>query len=411
MNLLPLCILSLMTGTSGDGIDAVLVEFSGTVERLRWKVQGRFRQAYSLALAERLRLASNRASSNVVLITELHAEIGQAYAQLAGEACDAYRVDLVALSGQTIFHIPRVDDRVGCRIKSTLQIGEGAWVLERCGVPVICDFRQSDLAAGGEGAPLVAFGDLLLYHEPGRARAIHNIGGISNLTYLPADGDSRFVRAFDTGPGNCLIDEAAQRFFGVLFDRDGELAARGTVNETALSALLRHPYLQLSPPKSTGREVFSLGLMLRHTPLVECSALDLLATLTAFTAESIAAAYRAHVVPFGLDEVLVAGGGALNRTLIDVLRTKLPVPVSTFEEQGMLSRDREALAFAVMAYFAAHGLTNTLPQVTGARHAVVAGKLLFPPLGRSQSRLRAFLRHGQSTDCRPFSGQDLGERS
>jgi len=384
MRFLPLRVLSLMTGTSGDGIDAILVQFSGGEEVLQWTIEGRFRQAYPLRIEQRLRRATQPASSNVALLTELHAEIGQEYATLAGLVCDDVSVDLVSLSGQTVFHIPRPDELQGATVKSTLQLGEAAWVLARCNVPVVCDFRQSDLAAGGEGAPLVAFGDLHLYHTPNVARAIHNIGGISNLTYLPADGDYRRVLAFDTGPGNCLLDEAAGRFFGMAYDCDGALAARGIVDETLLSTWMQHPYLRLSPPKSTGREAFSLEKLLPHAQTSDCTGYDLMATLTAFTAQSIALSYRQYVLPHGLDEVLVAGGGAYNCALMQALRQNMPVPVYTFEERGLVARDREALAFGVMAYYAVHGIDNTLAHVTGAEHAVVAGKILLPSRTRGK---------------------------
>ena len=390
MEWLPLHVLSLMSGTAADGVDAVLANFSVEAGRLQWSVVARSRVDYSPTLRARLLRAMRSTSGNVALITELHAEIGHVYAALAGNVCDKFVVDLVSLSGQTIFHIPRLDPERGFTVKSTLQLGEAAWVLERCRVPVICDFRQSDLAAGGEGAPLVAFGDLQLYHKPGSARAIHNIGGISNFTYLPADGDSSQVLAFDTGPGNCLLDEAAQRFFGLAFDCDGALAACGKVNSALLATWLHHPYLRLPPPKSTGREIFCLEQMLQCAAQVECTNYDLMATLTAFTAASIAAGYRDYVLPRGLDEVLVAGGGAYNPTLMQALRQCLPVPVYTFEDIGLVARDREALAFGVMAYYAYHGVDNTLPQVTGAAHPVVAGKMLLPSAGRrgAVARLR-----------------------
>ncbi|MDQ3460656.1 MAG: anhydro-N-acetylmuramic acid kinase, partial [Deinococcota bacterium] len=233
-----------------------------------------------------------------------------------------------------------------------------------------------DMAAGGQGAPMVAFGDLKLFAEPGVARAVHNLGGISNLTYLPADGDPGGVFAFDTGPASCLIDEAVKRDFDRDFDAGGALAARGEVHERVLAALLAHPYLSQGLPKTTGREVFTLSEF--GAELKGVGGHDLLATLTAFTAESIARAYRDFVLAEGLDEVLVAGGGAHNDTLLEMLRARLELPVRSFEELGWRAKDREALAFAVMAYYAWHGLPNTLPRATGARRPVIAGKLSRP---------------------------------
>ena len=367
-------VISLMSGTSADGVDAVLARLRLRGGELDWEVLGRKSLSYEPDVRSRLLRSMKPESSDVAAITQLHAEVGQVYAEaaaaLAGEL--TYPVDLIALSGQTIYHIPRVAEERGWRTVSTLQLGEPSIVAERCGVPVMSDFRQGDMAAGGQGAPLVPFGDRLLYGKEGVNRAVHNLGGISNLTYLPVQGE---VFAFDTGPANCLMDEAAARFVGMAYDRDGSLAAAGEVHQELLGRWLQHPFLLLPPPKTTGRELFELDAFLPEAP-EQLPPADLLATLCAFTAGSIAAAYREFVIPLGLDEILLAGGGALNPTLVAKLREELPVSVRTFEELGYDARDREALAFAVMAYCGFHGLPNTLPSATGASRPVVAGKLV-----------------------------------
>ena len=374
-------VLGMMSGTSMDGIDAVLAGLEGVPgQNFRWDVLARGSAPYPTDLRARLAGALSPETSNVLMLTELHAEVGEAYADLAESITGDHAVDLIAMAGQTVYHIPRVEPEHGWRVKSTLQLGEATRVLERCAIPVVCDFRQSDMAAGGEGAPMVSFGDLAMFHVPGVARAIHNLGGISNLTYLPADGDPAAVVAFDTGPASCIIDEAMERHFRRPFDEGGVVAARGRVDEAVLEQLLQHPYLQLRPPKTTGREVFHYGESVARTELEALEPQDAVATLTAFTAESIALAYRRDVVPLGLDEVLAAGGGALNPTMMHMIRERLPeVRVRTFEELGWNAKDREAVAFAVMAYQAWHGRTNTLPSATGARHAVSAGKIVRPP--------------------------------
>lgn len=372
--LAPLRVLGLMSGTSADGVDAVLARFAPAGGRLAWEVVARHSQAYAPELRARLLAAMKPETSDVVALTQLHTEVGEVYAGVARAVQAAHPVDLVALSGQTVYHIPRVEARRGWRTRSTLQLGEAAFVAEGCGLPVVADFRQSDMAAGGQGAPMVSFGDLQLFAERGRARAVHNLGGISNLTFLPASGDPEEVFAFDTGPASCLIDEAAKRDFGLDFDDEGALAARGEVDEAVLASLLAHPYFEQGLPKTTGREVFTLSEFAVELEGLEGH--DLLATLTALTAESVARAYRDFVPP--VDDILVAGGGAHNRTLMAGLRARLGGSVRSFEEVGWQSRDREALAFAVMAYYAWHGLPNTLPKATGARRAVVAGKLLRP---------------------------------
>lgn len=376
----PLNVLSVMTGTSLDGADAICARLEDRDGRLHWEVLHREQLPYPQDLRVRLLDSLSPERSDVRTITQLHHEVGSHWAELCAQVASAVSPDLVALSGQTIYHVPRVEPERGWRVKSTLQIGESALTLEKLGVPVISDFRQSDLAAGGEGAPLVAFGDLKLYGQEGTDRAIHNLGGISNLTFLPGSLESAAVIAFDTGPGNCLIDEAAERRLGQPFDRDGSAAAAGSVNPDLLGRLMNHPYLQLAPPKTTGREVFTLDVILPETGSAELAAVlgteDLLATLTAYTAHNLALAYSR--LPAAPDEVLIAGGGSFNTTLMHMIRQQLTYPVRTFAEAGLDARDREALAFAVMAYYGWHGHPNTLPRATGARHAVIAGKVLLP---------------------------------
>ena len=377
MNFKPLNVLGIMSGTSLDGVDAVLVRLEQTEARLEWRILTRHSLEYPADLRKRLHQAIQPEKSDVVLLTQLHTEVAQVYREVVAEVQTAQTVDLIALSGQTVYHIPRVDAGRNWRTPSTLQLGEASIVAESCKLEVFSDFRQADMAAGGGGAPLVSFGDFKLFSLPGKARAVHNLGGISNLTYLPANADSDAVFAFDTGPANCLIDEAAQRYFGLEFDAGGSLAAQGEVDKNILERLMQHPYFELPPPKTTGREVFTLR------ELVDLDGLephDVLATLTAFTAESVARAYRNFVLPKGLDEVLVAGGGALNPILLNMLRERLDVPITPFEALGWHSKDREALAFAVMAYFAYFSRPNTLPSATGARHPVIAGKLSRPYL-------------------------------
>ncbi len=376
----PMIVLALMSGTSLDGMDLVMARLETDGPRVRHEIIERASVPYPAELRSRLLAALEDDSTGIAELTQLHGEIGAAYAEACGALTDAHPVELVALSGQNVYHVPRIEPERGWRTRATLQLGEASLVLERCRVPVACDFRQSDLAAGGQGAPLVACGDLALHQRPGVARAVHNLGGISNLTWLPPSFEPDAVIAFDTGPGNCLIDEAAARAFSLPFDEDGRLAAAGRVDEGLLERLMAHPYLALPFPKTTGREVFALT-RLEHDLGVDFDQLDgvdLIATLTAFTAASVALAYDQLRQERPLDEVVLAGGGADNPTLVGMLRERLAVSVSTFEELGMVSKDREALAFAVMAYLGFHGRAGTLPGATGARRAVIAGKFLWP---------------------------------
>ncbi len=373
-------VLALMSGTSLDGMDLVVARLEPDGPRVRAAVIERASVPYPTELRARLVAALVEGAADVRELTQLHAEIGLAYAEACGDLTDRHPVDLVALSGQNVYHVPRVDEQRGWRTRATLQLGEASFVLERCRVPIACDFRQSDVAAGGQGAPLVSFGDLVLHQRAGTARALHNIGGIANLTWLPPVFKPASVIAFDTGPGNCLIDEAVARTSAAEFDDDGRLAAAGSVDGVLLAALMRHPFLTLPFPKTTGREVFALAQLEQDLDVRfdHLAAVDLVATLTAFTAASVAHAYDQVRRGRPLDEVLLAGGGAANPTLVSMIRARLDVPVRTFEELGMASKDREALAFGVMAYLGFHGRAGTLPSATGARRAVIAGKYLWP---------------------------------
>lgn len=376
----PAVVVGLMSGTSADGVDTVTVRLERRGGRLLWEVLGRGSHPYPPDVAEDVRRAMDPARSDVLLITQLHQRIGQVYADAVAVAQAAHEVDLVGLSGQTVYHVPRVEEQRGWRVKSTLQLGESAVVAERCRVVTVSDFRQSDLAAGGQGAPLVAFSDHLLYARPGVARAVLNVGGIANVTYLPASLDPNGVLAFDTGPGNCLMDEAAQAHLGSPRDEDGRAAAAGRVDEAALARLLGDPFFALEPPKTTGREHFYLGraLALGWPDGPPERPEDLLATLAELTAVTVADA-MARFLPSGDDlEVLVAGGGARNPELVRRLRRATGRPVTTFAEAGYDDKDRETLAMAVMAYMAVHGEPNVLPSATGAAYPVVAGKVCRP---------------------------------
>ena len=378
-----------MTGTSLDGIDAALIELPGWPEPGSGGAPPELTGAAPRALlldhiqtpfAAGLRAGLLRACRDELRVSELaqlHVELGEALAAAAADL--AAGADLIASHGQTVFHLPRLGEVSGTTTRTTFQIGEAACIAEASGKPVIADFRPADLVAGGQAAPLVPFADRIMYAEAGLRRSVHNLGGVSNLTYLPGL-DPGGVLAFDTGPANALIDEVAQ-LAGQPFDAGGLLAAAGQVDSALVEAWLSDPYFSLPPPKSTGRERWTLrlmpGLPERLGRGMDLS--DLAATVTAFSARSIVDAYRQRVLPLGLDEVLVAGGGAFNPVLMALIRSGLaPIPVLTFEQRGWKSSAREAAAFAVLGYYAYQGWPNTLPGTTGARHAVIAGKLSRP---------------------------------
>lgn len=371
-------VAGLMSGTSLDGIDVALVRITGSglgcrVEPVAFKTFG-----YDEALRQAILGVCRPDSSTAADICALNFRLGERFAETVLALCReagvaAGELDLIGSHGQTIWHIPG---------HSTLQIGEPAVIAERTGVITVADFRVRDVAAGGQGAPLVPYTEYVLYRDAGKTRLLQNIGGIANVTVLPAGGGPEAVTAFDTGPGNMMIDYTVSRITGgrQAFDRDGHMAGNGQVNATMLRELLAHPYLKQQPPKSTGREVFGEPFAKALVDKYLAGGVgeyDIVSTLTWFTAASIAGSYRRFILPrYRVAEVIVSGGGSHNRVLMDLLRRQLPdMTVRTQEELGFSSDAKEALAFAILANEAVSGRANNLPAVTGARGPVVMGKI------------------------------------
>lgn len=290
------------------------------------------------------------------------------------------RVDVIASHGHTIFHGP---PGAGERFPSTWQIGEPAVIAALTGIPTVADFRPADVAAGGQGAPLAPYAHAKLFHSAGIARAVLNLGGIANVTYLPRNGRTTDVVAFDVGPANMVIDAcAAAASDGKLrFDRDGRLARRGQADAAILETLARHPFLRRKPPKSTGREEFGAPFLAELMRLADASGLspaDRVATATAFTALAVADAYRRFLEPLGgVDETVLCGGGAHNPALVEALRQALGgQPLRLVDELGVSTDALEAVAFAVLGVEAVRGRPANLPAVTGASRAMVLGKIV-----------------------------------
>lgn len=381
-------IIGLMTGTSLDGIDASLVEIEGdSVETLAWKVVTSV--TVSFPPDRREAIHGSIVSGTAETICRLDGEMGEWLAEAALEVCraagiESTDVDLIGSHGQTIWHSPPADGRRG----STLQIGSAATIAERTGISVISDFRSRDVAAGGQGAPLVPWVDQALFALPDRARALQNIGGIGNVTRVPPRGSAEPPLAFDTGPGNALIDAAVEIATSgrLRYDEDGTLAAQGRVDEKLLDELLGHPYFAQEPPKSTGREQFGRPMVERLIEVVRPEGdrdwLDLVATLTELTARSIAQAYGRWLVPMGIDEVVLTGGGALNPTLVGRIRELIdPLPVVDCTSLGIDPSEKEALSFAVLAWAYAHRIPANVPAATGASGPRVLGSFTPGPRG------------------------------
>ena len=362
-----------------DGIDAALVRVSGSGENTEVRIEDFICREYSDAAREFL---LSPGSLNAGSLSDLNFLLGQEFAAavfdlLRKASLKATDVDLVGTHGQTVFHNP---PSLGGTVSSTLQLGEADVICEATGITTVGDFRTRDVAAGGEGAPLMPYVDYLLFSETGKNVIAQNIGGISNCTLVT--GKSGELLAFDTGPGNSLIDSVVRLASGgeKSFDEDGEMARRGSVKEELLRSLMKNPYFDIEPPKSTGRELFGEEMVTRLFPLVEkkdVSFADLLRTLVEFTVCSIVSAYEKFVYPRAdVREVILSGGGARNPVMVSRLREKLaPTRLCLSDEYGISADAKEAVGFAVLANEAVCANRANVPEVTGAREATVLGKI------------------------------------
>ncbi|MBA5874024.1 MAG: anhydro-N-acetylmuramic acid kinase [Nitrospira sp. CR1.2] len=377
-------VVGLMSGTSADGVDAALVNIVRRGGSSRITLLAFASVPYPRALQQRLVELSLH--GQVAEICHMNAYLGELFARAAlrvirNAKCRPADIDLIGSHGQTIHHLPKGIREPGVGVvRSTLQIGEPAVIAERTGITTVANFRPRDMAAGGEGAPLVPYAHAIAFRHPRRSRVVVNIGGISNVTYLPAGGAVDELRAFDTGPGNMVLDAivqvATQRARS--YDAGGRMARQGSVNQALLAELMAHPFLMRRPPKSTGREEFGApfvqALMARQRK-ARLSLEDLLATCAVWTAEAIGSCRR--WVSGEIDEVIVGGGGVYNRAIMDALRTVFaPAPVLTFDDCGSSSKAFEATAFALLAHDMLHGHCTNVPGVTGADHPVVLGSVV-----------------------------------
>lgn len=374
-----------MSGTSADGIDAVVAEIAAGASGRRASLIAHVHQDFSPALRQRLLAASLHGT--VAEICELNFLLGEHFARAALAVVKRARLQpaqIIAIGshGQTVHHLPNA------RTPSTLQIGEPAVIAERTGITTVADFRVRDMAAGGQGAPLVPFADWVLFTDPVRPRIIQNIGGIGNLTFLPPRAKLSEVIAFDTGPGNMIIDATVAALSGgkLTYDRDGRWAARGKTSEKLLADCLAHPFLKRRPPKTTGREEFGemfLKRMFAQARALRLADADIVATATEFTAASIADAYRCFLLPklparqFEGIHIVIGGGGVRNATLMRMLQDRAGFgTVCGHEDFGIDSSAKEPLAFALLAHETLSGRPSNVPSATGARRAVVLGKVI-----------------------------------
>lgn len=386
-------VIGIMSGTSIDGVDAALCEIGGggigdfSVEMLKFHSE-----PYSRNLRTRILEVHNEKTATTEKLCRLNFRIGKTFARAAESVIEKAGlepkdVDLIGSHGQTVAHLPlRSDVGVGAtgviKMGSTLQIGEPAVIVESLQIPVVSNFRTRDIAAFGQGAPLVPYVDYLLFSDEDSNRAVVNLGGISNITYLPAGCKLKEVVAFDAGPGNMLIDGLIQLMTvgKKTYDAHGELASSGRVDGYILTELLKHPYLKEKPPKSTGREEFGLAYaewIYRWGIRRSVKPTDILRTVTDFTAIALADAYKKFLLPKGeVDDVVVSGGGVLNKTLMDRLRKEFEgIELIITDEIGMPLKAKEAISFAVLARETVLGRPANVPSVTGATGPRVLGQI------------------------------------
>ncbi len=367
--------ISMMSGTSLDGVDAVLVSISND---LKIEILGEFSLEYPSEIKSKLfDLANNK--GDVKDVCYMNFVVGEVFAKCANLLLEKYNfnneaVDFISSHGQTVFHIPEDVEIGGVKTKSTLQIGDISVISERTGILTIGDFRTKDVAAGGLGAPLVPFADEILFGK-NEERAIQNIGGISNVTVLSSSIETF---AFDSGPGNMLIDYAVKKYFDKPFDKGGEIALKGIVDETWLEDLLDEPYYEIKPPKTTGRELFNNEYIEEHLKNAPKNPYDIVATLTYLTAKSIFDSYNNFVLPkVHIKEMVLGGGGAYNLALRKHLEELFEdkIKILTHEDFYIPNKLKEAIAFALLGYFTLLEKPNNVKSCTGAKKNVVMGKI------------------------------------
>jgi anhydro-N-acetylmuramic acid kinase len=397
-------VAGVMSGTSADGINVALVEISGAGFDTTFELLAHHEYPYPQPVRRTVLAAMNARHASVADLARLNFLLGEFYASavLATARKSGREVELVGCHGQTLYHQGEAARYLGKRIATTWQTGEAAVIAARVGAPVVSDFRPADMAAGGKGAPLVPFLDYLVYRDIRVGRIVQNLGGIANLTAIPAGAPPEQVIAFDTGPGNMVVDAVMERLYGKPYDRDGRIAAKGRPLEAILKVLLQHSFFRRKPPRTAGREEFGREFVADF--LRRCGRArkeDVVATATALAAQSIGDAVKrfvrspsgakaqvqaasngtAKAVPHHkFSEYVMSGGGAKNRALVAMLRNELEplgLTLRSSDEFGVPSAAKEAVAFALLAYETWHGRPSNIPAATGARHPAILGKISY----------------------------------
>jgi anhydro-N-acetylmuramic acid kinase len=381
-------VAGVMSGTSADGVDVALVRITPSRRRPAIKLIAHHAVRYPAALRNAVMAAMDAKQTSTAELARLNWRLGMAYAEAVQVAVTKYKVkiDLVGCHGQTVYHQGIAQAYAGRKVACTWQLGEPTLIAEQLRAPVVSNFRPADMAVGGQGAPLVPLLDYVLFADTKRGRVLQNLGGIGNLTVIPAGADQAKVVAFDTGPGNMVIDALMEELFRKTYDTNGRVAARGRVLDNVVEKILRGPYFAQKPPKSAGREQFGIAFVaefLRACRDAGGSPEDAIATATALTAESIAVAYRKFVKPLVKNaavDYIVSGGGTRNATLMALLRLRLEplgCKVSVIDSAGLPSQAKEAVAFALLAWQTWHRRPGNVPSATGAKRPAVLGEITY----------------------------------
>ncbi len=372
--------IGIMSGTSLDGIDVVITKIEGFKMDTKLNILAFQTVDYDESLLKRIKKSLSLEESSSKLLCSLNFELGFAYANAVKKVCKDNNIpldsiDFIASHGQTIFHIGEADSN---NLKSSLQLGEGAVIANECRTTVVSNFRVADIAAGGQGAPLVPYADYLLFTNNKKNIVLNNIGGISNITVLKKNGTLDEVVAFDTGVGNMMIDYACKQLFNINFDDKGNIARSGDIINEMLEELLNHEFLKKLPPKSTGREEFGDGYTNNIiTKYQKFDKKDIITTLTYFTALSIAFSYKDYIFPFlNIDEIIISGGGSYNDFLIELLKEQFSnIKVLKLEDIGFNSSSKEALAFVILANETLNFNYSNVKNATGANNSVILGQV------------------------------------
>jgi len=370
--------IGIMSGTSLDGVDAALVNITGVNEETEVELIAFETLEIPQKIDRQIRKSFSVESSSSPLISSLNVELGELFADAAFKVSKAAKIDLkeidfIASHGQTIYHIPEETEKYR---SSTLQIGEAAVIAEKTGCTVVSNFRPRDMAVGGQGAPIVPYSEYILYRHNERTRLLQNIGGIGNVTVIPPHASLNDLVAFDTGPGNMIINELAQHFYKEAYDKDGKHAQEGNVNKEVLESWMNHPFILREPPKTTGREEFGLQFVEEYLKKYTLSAEDWLATATMFTAKSIAKSIKKYMTK--KTDLIIGGGGSYNPTLVQMIKEALPnVSVIRQEDLGLSSDAKEAVAMTILGNQTLHRQPSNVPSATGASKPVILGNVTF----------------------------------